>query len=162
LEISANGIFAVIAPFKEKRDGNNTYNWDQKETLFLSPDEIANLSAGAQEFNRIKFSGSEDVKGFNQFCMALFEKDNYKSLILVHDTSKTKSDKQQFFKYFGLEAYIKNNRPRLNFVVKTCSGTGTQRQTLKEIKFFFPSASLKRFEDFLKFLQIEGYRKNFN
>lgn len=162
VELTKNGLFIIIAPFKEKVNDNNTYNWDEKDTYNITMDELSNLKAGAEKFVASKFDGTKDVTVFNNFCRSLFEKDNYKSLTLCHDYSKTDKGKNKdpLFKYFGLEAYISRGNPALNFLVKVCVGTGEARKTVKELKFHFPALCLHRFCAYLGYLQQEGFKRN--
>lgn len=83
LEISRNGIFAVLAPALQKNDnGHMTFNWKEARITKLSISEITYLKEGIKAY----YKEGEDA--YKKLATFLFGKEEYKNVQFIHVTAK--------------------------------------------------------------------------
>lgn len=83
LEISRNGIFAVLAPSLQKNEnGHMTFNWKEARITKLSISEITYLKEGIKAYYK------EGEEAYKKLATFLFGKEEYKNVQFIHVTAK--------------------------------------------------------------------------
>jgi hypothetical protein len=80
IELSKNGIFFTIAPFKEKKDGFLCYNWKEKAISKISISELCHLLEGLKYFR-------DTPETYVFYAQKLFGK-NYQNYQFCHKNKK--------------------------------------------------------------------------